>query len=128
MDGPLFTADQCVTYAEPIVAPGEMLAHYRILDRLGAGGMGVEQVADRGRYSLWGLYDQGLAVLDPNARRIERYRLPRGPWERAAAVPGDGNLVTWGIPAFAVSRDGALFLWVQVDRVEGDLMLVENFR
>jgi Tol biopolymer transport system component len=85
------------------------------------------RVSGRGRLNLWGVFDQGVARLDPDGRFVEILRLPGRP-QRALQLPGDANLVTWGVPAFAVSPDGRSFLWVQVDRVEGDLVMVEHLR
>ena len=36
--------------------------------------------------------------------------------------------VSRGNPGFSVTRDGRWILWAQVDHVDSDLMLLENFR
>jgi len=47
--------------------------------------------------------------------------------EQLAALPKEAR-TSIGTPAFAVSADGRWILYVQVDRAESDIVLVENFR
>jgi len=84
---------------------GQMLAHYRIQERLGAGGMGVVYKA-----------------LDTHLNRTVAIKV-----QPPEAVPKDARLAT-SVTYLAISRDLRWLLYSQIDRVESDIMLVENFR
>jgi Tol biopolymer transport system component len=86
------------------------------------------QVFDQGEQGHWALQDQGICFLtrtpDPTIKLFS-FRSRRV--EQLAALPKEAR-TSVGRPALAVSPDGRWILYVQVDRVESDIVLVENFR
>jgi len=98
--------------------------------RVAVGGGGETQVLEQGTQSNWALLDDGICFLDPVAtlpvitffsfatqKLVPIAAVPRGPIPQG----GFGNRL-------AVSPDGRWLLYVQNDRDESEIMLVENFR
>lgn len=87
------------------------------------------RVFDRGRRGYWAILDGGLCLLNPNATpapSIEYFNFAT----RQVSLLGrvDGVRPPFGAPALAVSADGKWVLYFQVDQIDNDIMLVENFR
>ena len=85
------------------------------------------QVLDRGLQSYWTLASQGIYVRTwrpPLAAVIEFYSFATGRLARVAELP-KARGYTLGL---SVSPDDKWILYSQLDRLDSDLMLVENFR
>jgi Tol biopolymer transport system component/predicted Ser/Thr protein kinase len=85
------------------------------------------QVLDRGLQSYWTLTSQGIYVRTwkpPLAPVIELYSFATGRLARVAEL-AKGKDYSLGL---SVSPDDKWILYTQLDRVDSDLMLVENFR
>jgi hypothetical protein len=89
-------------------------------------------ILDSVSHSYWGVADHGIYFVDfleasspdapeliklfePDTRRITVLGTIRKPVERP-------------VPGFCVGWDGRQILWAQIDRLESDLMMIENFR
>ena len=88
-------------------------------------------VLGRGIAGHWALHEKGTAILDPQATppAIEFFDVDTRHLKTIAvlskdSVPAGG----WGFPAIAVSPDGRTILYVQAERPESHIQLVENFR
>ncbi len=89
------------------------------------------QVLDRGEQSNWAVLDQGICLLNRKATPVpatEFFSFATRRLTQLGALPNEARTPMGMAPAFGVSRDGRWILYVQVDRVESDIMLVENFR
>ncbi len=76
---------------------------------------------------LWAMIDKGLYFVNLNATphpTIEFYNFATSRSTKVATVEKDLQLV---YPSLAVSPDGRSLLYVQTDRLESDIMVVENF-
>jgi Tol biopolymer transport system component/DNA-binding winged helix-turn-helix (wHTH) protein len=87
-------------------------------------------VIPNGRTFHWGLFDEGVCLTDLDTaagptincldfgsnRMMTVSTLPEG-----TRINGDG-------PSFSTSHDGRWILYVGVERVESDIMMVDNFR
>jgi len=86
------------------------------------------RVFDQGEQGHWFPLDQGFCFLvrtpDPTIKLFS-FRSRRV--EQLVALPKEAR-TSVGRPALAVSPDGRWILYVQVDRVESDVVLVEDFR
>ncbi len=86
------------------------------------------QVLEQGEQGHWAVLEQGLCLLNRTATpqpAIEFFNFATRRLARIAALPKEARTPGNG---FAVSPDGRWVLYVQVDRVESDILLVENFR
>jgi Tol biopolymer transport system component len=89
------------------------------------------QVLDRGVWGAWALVENGIYVLDSKAEpgpAIQFVDLATRRLSRIASLPKDSVFPTGGHVVFAVSPDASSVLYVQLDRVESDLIQVENFQ
>ena len=82
------------------------------------------------RPNIWAVADPGIYFADPDAARggpvpLMLYRFENGRISQAAVLKKAG----WAlVPSLSVTRDGRRVAWVQVDRDEAKLMLIDNFR
>jgi Tol biopolymer transport system component len=80
----------------------------------------------------WTLAPGGIYFLDRGARpkpAIEFFRFADGKSTRIVSLPkGAADYVYYGNSTIAVSPDGRWLYYEQRDKLEGDIMLVENFR
>src|SRR5262245_50416752 len=99
---------------------------------------------DHVRASYWGVCDSGVYYIVPGSSSAGRNQL----LDSATGIQSATKLIyffsfathqstqigsierdiQWNTPGLAVSRDGRKILWYQIDTIESDLMLVENFR
>ena len=87
------------------------------------------RILEQGMWGNWALLEQGICFLDHRAQpqpTLEFFNFATsqvrlfGNVERARAFGGS--------PGLAVSADGRWILYWQVDQIDNDIMLVENFR
>jgi Tol biopolymer transport system component len=94
---------------------------------LAAGGEEVP-VLEGALQGLWVLLDRGIYFVNSNTTphpTIEFFNFASGQTTQIATIEKGLRLVA---PSLAVSPDGQWILYAQVDSVESDIMLVENFR
>ena len=87
-------------------------------------------VLNRGEQGHWAVLHQGIVLLNRRATpgpAIEFFSFATQQSARIAALPKEAT-TSIGPPGLAVSPDGRWILYVQVDRLESDIVLVENFR
>ena len=75
--------------------------------------------------------EQGVCFLDPDAKppATQFFDFATRHLATVAVLPKDGVPPGgWGTPAIAVSPDGKTILYVQAERTESHIQLVENFR
>ncbi|HSE33174.1 MAG TPA: LpqB family beta-propeller domain-containing protein [Pyrinomonadaceae bacterium] len=86
------------------------------------------RVLDEGVQGFWALLDVGIYFVNTKARprpTIEFFNFATGQTTRITAIEKELELV---FPSLSISPDGRKILYVQVDRRESDIMLMENFR
>jgi len=96
--------------------------------RIPASGGEEIRILDEVVQGFWALLDTGIYFVNTKARplpTIEFFNFATGRTTQIAAIEKDLELV---IPSLAISPDGRKILYVQVDRRESDIMLMENFR
>jgi len=89
------------------------------------------QVFDQGEQGHWAVLEQGICLLNRKATpqpAVEFFNFATRRLARIAALPKEARTSLGVIPSLAVSPDGRWVLYVQVDRFESDILLVENFR
>jgi Tol biopolymer transport system component/DNA-binding winged helix-turn-helix (wHTH) protein len=89
------------------------------------------QVTDQGTMSHWALLDRGICFVNLMGKRpaIEFFDFANRHVATVAVLPKDAVPAGgWGFPAIAVSPDGRSVLYVQAERTESHIQLVENFR
>ncbi len=91
------------------------------------------EVLDQGLQGHWAVLNDGICLLNRNAMPvpvIEFFSFATGRVVKLASLPREVIRFegSFGIPSFAVSPDGQWILYNQADRVESNIMLVENFR
>jgi Tol biopolymer transport system component/predicted Ser/Thr protein kinase len=86
------------------------------------------QILDDALQGFWALVDQGIYFINLKATShptIEFFNFATGRTTQISQVEKELQLV---YPSLAVSPDGRWLLYVQVDTLESDIMLIENFR
>lgn len=81
-----------------------------------------------GLWGYWAVVEEGIYFLNVKAKprpAIEFYRFATRQVTRVTVPEKDPQ---YGSPGLALSPDGSWILYMQIDRVESDIMLVENFR
>ncbi len=92
-----------------------------------AGGEEI-RVLDEALQGFWALLDTGIYFVNPEVMphpTIDFFDFATGRTKQVAAVQKEIQLVS---PSLAVSPDGRWLLYVQADKLESDIMLMENFR
>jgi hypothetical protein len=83
------------------------------------------QVLDRGQVGQWALLKDGICYIDHSLPGIQFWDLATG---KSSPVWPFTNEIPLHADSFDASPDGRWVLYVQNDRIESDIMLVENFR
>jgi hypothetical protein len=86
------------------------------------------KVVDHVTQGYWAMFDQGIYFVNPQVRphpAIEYFNFASGRTTHIATVE---NALLWTGPSMATTSDGRWILYVQVDKVESDIMLVKNFK
>ncbi len=86
---------------------------------------------EKAEESQWGISREGIHFFEfaPGAGpALKFFRFSDGKILPIASLGPNTRLYRVGGPAFAVSPDGRWVLYSQVDRIEGDILLVENFQ
>ena len=87
-------------------------------------------VVDRGSHFHWGLFKNGVCVMnvDPVAAAgIERLDFKTNVWKTLSRLPKN-TYVNEGGPSLSVSPDGRWIIFVAAERLQSDIMIIENFR
>jgi Tol biopolymer transport system component len=98
--------------------------------RVPAEGGNEEKVLDRGLQSAWAVASRGLYLLSrrPNeGPAVEFYSFATGQLGLIRSLARN-TLLGGGGPLFAVSPDERWMLYIQADRVQSDILLVENWQ
>lgn len=87
------------------------------------------RVFEKGRWGNWALLEQGICFLNfaatPNAA-IEFFNFATQ--QVTVLVNFEKSKTPFGPPPLTVSTDGQRLLYSQIDQIDNDIMLVENFR
>ena len=85
------------------------------------------QVLDNATLGYWSVFEQGIYFLDrqTNSTAIEFFSFITG---RKTSLVKIEKRMQLNKPSFAVSADGRWLSWAQIDHIEKDIMLMENFR
>jgi dipeptidyl aminopeptidase/acylaminoacyl peptidase len=90
------------------------------------------KVLDQGAQGGFAVTDDGLRFVnlgDPDSCAVESSSFVTGRVSRITTLPKElATRLSTNVPYFSVSRDGRWILLTTVDRIDSDLMLVENFR
>ncbi len=103
---------------------------HRGLWRSPVGGGTETLVSSSGSPYLWGLYDKGICVVEPEADagpEIKCMDFSSGIFKTFCTLPRD-HPVNHGGPSFSLSGDGRSILYVGIERQESDIIVVDNFR
>ncbi|MBI1790198.1 MAG: serine/threonine-protein kinase [Acidobacteria bacterium] len=97
--------------------------------RVAPGGGEETQAIDRGAQGGWAITPEGIGFVSSpdSAPAIQFYRFSTGAITQIAALP-KGVRIFASTNHLAISRDLRWILYNQIDRVESDIILVENFR
>lgn len=124
------TSNGGVAAFEPLDAPWVYYAKRQRggIWRKPVGGGEEELVIDHGHAYFWGLYNQGVCLLNPLRPVVTIECMPFGSKGPAtiAAFPNDGHVSRPAGPSFGISPDGSWILYSRVEREESDLMLIDN--
>jgi dipeptidyl aminopeptidase/acylaminoacyl peptidase len=86
------------------------------------------RVLDEALQGFWALLDNGIYFVNPRATprpTIDFFNFATGRTSQVAAIERELQLTS---PSLTVSPDGRWLLYAEVDNLENDIMLVENFR
>jgi Tol biopolymer transport system component len=81
-----------------------------------------------GYWGHWAVADDGIYFVDPDAKpraAIEFFSFATSRVTQVGAI--DKSPYKWN-PGFAVSPDGRWILYSQIDQIDNNIVLVENFR
>jgi Tol biopolymer transport system component len=87
-------------------------------------------VVDHGSHFHWGLFDKGVCLmnLDPVAGAgIECLDFEMNSWKTLSRLPANMHVNNGG-PSLSVSPDGRWIIFVAAERLQSDIMMIENFR
>jgi dipeptidyl aminopeptidase/acylaminoacyl peptidase len=99
--------------------------------RIGTAGGEGSPVMKVPRRAVWTLSRSGICLLDPDAAGGPELRLApfaQGGRPEVRKLSGDPEAYATGLESLAISPDGQWVFYDRLDRVTGDIMLVENFR
>jgi Tol biopolymer transport system component len=83
------------------------------------------KIHDDPRQGYWDLTEHGIYLLVPGSpSTMKFYSFKTSQTEELGTVEGE---IPWGVPGLSVSPNGRQILVNRLDRLESDLMLVENF-
>jgi Tol biopolymer transport system component len=88
-----------------------------------------QRVLDHGRWGYWALLEQGISLLNLGASptpTIEFFNFATRQVTLLASL--EKGRAPFGAPGLSASADGQRILYWQVDQVDNDIMLIENFR
>lgn len=86
-------------------------------------------ILDQVRYGYWDLFEKGICFLSAGGTPQPAIEFFNFATRQVTPLTGPGNgKPPYGPPNLAVSVDGQWVLYWQVDHIENDIMLVENFR
>jgi Tol biopolymer transport system component len=97
--------------------------------RMPAQGGDESRVFEHGSRGFWALLEHGVCVIDHSATptpAIEFYNFSTRQTTLLRRLEKTGG--QFGPPGLSVSADGQRILYWQVDQVDNDIMLIENFR
>jgi Tol biopolymer transport system component/DNA-binding winged helix-turn-helix (wHTH) protein len=117
---------------EALESPDGKFVYYSLgretsgLWRISVEGGAKTKILDDPRQGYWDLTGHGIYLLVPGSpNTLKFYRFKATQTEELGTVEGE---IPWSSPGFSVSPDGRQILVNRLDRLESDLMLVENFR
>jgi Tol biopolymer transport system component len=96
--------------------------------RIPSAGGNEEQVLAGALQGFWALANDGIYFINPNGSTrpaIEFFNFETHKTSQILTMEKDLQLV---YPSMAISADGRSLLFVQIDSLESDIMLVQNFR
>ena len=96
--------------------------------RVPAEGGGEERVLEDGMPNDWTLSATGIYLLRRDSSRLEFYPFGAERPTRSLEFPRGVRFGSRRSRQMALSPDGRWILYTQADRVESDLVLMENFR
>ncbi len=87
------------------------------------------RVFDKGRWGNWAVLEQGICFLNFDATPAAAIEFFNFATQQVTSLFSlEKGRTPFGPPALAVSADGQRLLYWQVDQIDNDIMLVENFR
>jgi Tol biopolymer transport system component len=121
--------------AEAFESRDSKFVYYAKIDKPGiwrvpAEGGAETLVVDRGSHFHWGLFDKGVCLMnvDPVAGAgIECLDFKTNAWKTLSRLPKN-MYVNEGGPSLSVSPDGHWIIFVAAERLQSDIMMIENFR
>jgi hypothetical protein len=85
------------------------------------------KVLDPIRQGSWALFEQGVYFINQQVRPRQSQEFFSFVTGRTTQVAKIEKELLWTGPSLTVSADGRWILYVQVDQVESDIILIENF-
>src|SRR5262249_3289623 len=98
--------------------------------RVPAGGGEERLIVNRGLQGHWAVADKGIYIFDPGPAAlptIQFFDFVTSHLKTLAELPRQGIPPGgFGLTALAASRDGRRLLYLRLDQIQSDLMMVEN--